>query len=462
MQIHIGHVAAAVFDSQCNHDGKPVTLQDVCYLTVFDHILKNCILGKTHMPPPTDLMGFVNFKNRWDATIARAADDSAEARAHEDQQAVYEHVTENSAPSAHPIHSLEWWTAFAKEIVRKYVRLLPEALTQAGAAAQMMAETRQYKGTEGKHCVLIMYDIELQAESLYHPSIRKPPFNEEAFKTMMQGVMQGRGGHDNVKGKFTRPVPGDVIMLTNGGRGTIFTAPFLDAPGKSSAAVSTVHTKKVSVLLSEESVRARATIAQGDIKQVQTMFFVTSRSLKDVVPERRHPHFDGTNRGDAIGFVNRMPGSWNSDFKQKRAIYGYRLVACGAVDQEHSINRPDNGMEPVFFTCWPAYFYENMFQVMSAHAVVDCTAGPGEAAKAALTLRLPYIGICLTEMHVETLTQHLVEWLLQAFKTVGHRLYNRKFVAAFTTKAAAAADIGVPDDSTALKRRRYSPPDVRL
>ena len=118
-------------------------------------------------------------------------------------------------------------------------------------------------------------------------------------------------------------------------------------------------------------------------------------------------------------------------------------------------------MEPVFVH---VLANDNMYHVLSAHAIVDCTAGPGEAAKAALTLRLPYVGICLTEVHVETLTQHLVKWLLQAFATAGHRLYNRTYVETFATKVAAAANMSAIDgpDGTASKRRRCSPPDVRL
>ena len=68
-----------------------------------------------------------------------------------------------------------------------------------------------------------------------------------------------------------------------------------------------------------------------------------------------------------------------------------------------------------------------MFTVMSACAVIDCTAGPGDAAKAAMTLKLPYVGICLSADHAAALTRHLVGWVLDAFKTEGHALYRTSF-----------------------------------
>ena len=64
---------------------------------------------------------------------------------------------------------------------------------------------------------------------------------------------------------------------------------------------------------------------------------------------------------------------------------------------------------------------------MTTTTVIDLASGPGEAAKAAMTLRLPYLGLCLTEKHVLELQKHLTSWTLDCMAREGHQLYNPKY-----------------------------------
>ena len=66
-------------------------------------------------------------------------------------------------------------------------------------------------------------------------------------------------------------------------------------------------------------------------------------------------------------------------------------------------------------------------QAMTTTTVIDLASGPGEAAKAAMTLRLPYLGLCLTEKHVLELQKHLTSWTLDCMAREGHQLYNPKY-----------------------------------
>jgi len=390
------------------------------------------------MPSPRELLEYAPFKARWVDAAAKAADEctAASVRATYHLEEAAGTLDEASppdpiacaSPALFALNSGDYWLAFAAQLLRTYVKLEPEVSTVSGAAA--IAYQCKEKGVEGKHCVLIMYDSDLQGESQHRPADRKPPFDEEAFKTMMHGIMQGRGGAPNERGRCTTLVPGDVIMLSNGGRNldTPFAAPFQDASGPN-VQLTTVHTKTMTVTISEDSLRARKSRVKGDIQQVQTLTLVTTNSFNEVVPERSHCKYDGTNRGDAFGFVvlPQMADAWTLNVDAKRAIYGNRLVPIGAVDKDSRYHRRGNLLEPVFFNSWPSSFYENMFTVMSARAVIDCTAGSGDAAKAATCLKLPYIGVCLTAEHVTALTRHLVEWVLKAFKTEGHTLYRPQF-----------------------------------
>jgi len=415
-------------------------------------------------------MAYPLFKNRLDAAAAMAADESAATAS-----AVVGSLEEDAGPAddappppdpiacASPaqfaLNSYDYWLAHASQLLRTYIKLVPEVSTVSGVAA--IANQCTEKGIEGKSCVLIMYDSDLQGESHNRPADRKPPFDEEAFKTMMHGIMQGRGGQHNEQGKCTKMVPGDVIMLSNGGRNldTCFAAPFLDTLG-THVPLTTVHSKDMTVTISEESLRARKSRVKGDIQQVQKLTFLTANNFNDAVPERGHSKYDGTNRGDAFGFVVIPPiaDAWTLNFEAKKSIYGCRLVTTGTVDKDPRSRLRGDLPEPVFFNGWPSSFYENMFTVVSACAVIDCTAGPGDAAKAAMLAKLPYVGICLTSEHVTALTRHLVDWVLNAFKTEGHFLYRSTFAEVRQKNAATpkkpAGWVSVEDTAAKPKNKR--------
>ena len=180
-----------------------------------DPTLKSCIVGKTKAPAPTEILEYAAFKTRWDDAATKAADESAAATAMAIGSLEEDAGTADSTgpppdpivcanPAQFALNSDDYWLAHASQFLRTYIRLTPEVSTVAGLAA--IVDKFREKGIEGKQCVLILYDSDLQAESMNRPADRKPPFDDEAFKNMMHGVMQGRGGQQNERGKCTRPV----------------------------------------------------------------------------------------------------------------------------------------------------------------------------------------------------------------------------------------------------------------
>jgi len=95
-------------------------------------------------------------------------------------------------PAQFTLNSDDYWLAHASQFLRTYIKLVPEVSTVSGVAA--IANQCTEKGIEGKNCVLIMYDSDMRGESYNRPADRKPPFDEEAFKTTMHGIMKGRAG----------------------------------------------------------------------------------------------------------------------------------------------------------------------------------------------------------------------------------------------------------------------------
>ncbi len=81
-------------------------------------------------------------------------------------------------------------------------------------------------------------------------------------------------------------------------------------------------------------------------------------------------------------------------------------------------------MEPAFFHSLPEEYFSDLFLSFSAKVVIDMTAGMGEAAKAAMTLRLPYLGVVLTPQHGVMLEAHLKDWVHAAMQDSNHALHK--------------------------------------
>lgn len=67
--------------------------------------------------------------------------------------------------------------------------------------------------------------------------------------------------------------------------------------------------------------------------------------------------------------------------------------------------RKDSDVEPVFYHFLPKVVYDNMVGSWSVAAVLDCTPGQGEFAKACMERRIAYVGVCLSESHAVRLKQ---------------------------------------------------------
>jgi hypothetical protein len=103
------------------------------------------------------------------------------------------------------------------------------------------------------------------------------------------------------------------------------------------------------------------------------------------------------------------------------------------MDKDARSARKDDVLEPVFYNHSPVLFYENMYSLLIAQTVIDLSAGPGEAAKAALRTKTSYLGICLTDAHLVKLYRYLTHWTLMEMGTEGSPLYNPNYVQSTST-----------------------------
>jgi hypothetical protein len=369
--------------------------------------------------------------------VSTAATDSPDGDAGE--SAAEDDIIKTANPTKYAENGLQYWQALAAQTVKTYVKLAVEPSTEGGLAALLEgSEANKVRGTEARTSVLLLLDPDLLAEASTRPADRKAVLPDGFLARLLRGSMQGRGCQKNKDDEYMMPLPSDVFLLLDGKREYLHKL-LLDAftpKGRKSGTDATV--KAFTLFASETSLRARKTLIRGceSLSQKQTMFCVTATTLvPDTIPEKFHTKYSGSNRGDIIGPITltTTDQQWQLPFGKKKTVYGDRLLAGDSTDKDTRSIRLDDSLEPVFYHHLPATFYEDAFVVFSATAVIDLSTGPGEAAKAALLTRKPYLGLCLTESHLVKLYRHLTHWTLTQMGTEGSALYNPKYVESTTS-----------------------------
>lgn len=455
---------------------------------MLDNALKWCIKHKAKCLD--ELQDVESIKVRLDKirdTIVQEKNEAAAAEASSsvtsttgDQpnaEAAEDEVIQLANPAKYSEHGTEYWQAFAAQTVKTYVKLIPEPRTVPGVAdAISLSEVNKCKGIEQKSAFLVLLDVDLLCESTTRPSDRRPVLPDGLVQGLLRGSMQGRGAQ-NKDGLYYQPISGDVYFLLDGKREHLHKS-LLEAFCPLGKKAPECSVRVFNLFLSEQSLRARKAIVRGSdpISQRQCMLSVSPNALvPDTIPEKPHSKYHGTNRGDVIGLINlhSLDGSWQLTFEKKKVLYGDRLVACDTQDKDPRSQRRDDSLEPVFYNHMPDVFYQNLFLTMSAVGVLDLSAGPGEAAKAALVTKRPYLGLCLTEQHVSLLYRHLVHWALGEMATEGTPLYNAKYAehvgkataggnkgagqGGAKADAKAGAKAGLPKDEAKDKAKKQKP-----
>ena len=370
----------------------------------------------------------------WDAAVANQ---DAEKAGETDDEPI-----RTANPSKYAEFSHQYWAALASQTVKTYVKLCVEPSSENGIARAIeQAEINKSIGTEGKTCVLLLADLDLLAEAASRPGDRKPVLPDGLIQRLLRGSMQGRGAQRNSADECTVPKDGDCYFVTDGSREHLHKDILAAFTPQGKKNTPDANVKNVWMVVAEQSVRARKTLVRGDgINQKMQAYVISKMPISDMVPEKEFKSYGCTNRGNVISNISlAIPeAGWSMTVDTKRKLYGDRMIGSGD-DKDMRSERKDDAIEPTFFHYLPDTFYRNLMHGMSATAVIDLTAGPGEAAKAALTLRKMYLGICLTERHMLELQKHLVAWTMDAMAKEGHQLYTPKY-AEFKAKNSVDKD----------------------
>ena len=143
-------------------------------------------------------------------------------------------------------------------------------------------------------------------------------------------------------------------------------------------------------------------------------------------PFVRRKHFEGSSASSSIGPVayTKDEAAWVRTFKQKKDIHGKpnRIAPGGrtpGVDSKlaEQMRRKDTDREHVFFFTIPWEFYDDVFRCVGARTATGLTIGDGQMAIGSLMAGVPFVGVCLTEYHRESLRQHLANTVFKGFFT---------------------------------------------
>ncbi len=234
--------------------------------------------------------------------------------------------------------------------------------------------------------------------------------------------------------------------------------------------VRTVHiTKEETTMINRRKLCRLST----HIDQMERMYLVSGDTL--LLRSRQRKAFPRqTNKGNWLGPV-ALPlwsSSWRLPFATKKELYGFQRRPVGgpgpedgnegedsdakgaAAEEEQGATadgsaceetmhmkacieglsqstgrgskpiRPDSQVEPVFFHCFQASFFETLVDDYHLAAVLDLTPGPGLMAISCLKKRIPYMGVCLTEAHRTHLQENLLTMLLGEFQDETSPLYE--------------------------------------
>ena len=330
--------------------------------------------------------------------------------------------------------SAEWFRARAYLEVRKYILLAAEPELGSTLKSQILSSNiKDIKGITGKKCVAILFDSTCHGEAASNPTHRLPPLGESRVRKLLAAALSARG---NDLGTPT-PVEGDVYMLFDGGRGpsaeTTLLCPFrntadTESTSRRSSKGPDLNVKRVSLVFDETSILQKRERQKSEhVTQTSAMFLVTVNGVK--VPRRDYILYQGfSNRGDAISpIVLPTTGQFLVPTKDKKAIWGPHVGVATPTD-DASVIAATEASEPVCFHGLPAAFYKDVFQAHSVLAICDLTVGGATAAEAALALKVPYFGVCPTELHALKTMDFLADRMLTMMTDQASSFYDAEAV----------------------------------
>ena len=166
------------------------------------------------------------------------------------------------------------------------------------------------------------------------------------------------------------------------------------------------------------------------VDQTENMHIVMAPDA-ETLPSRSNKHYQGTTSGNAImGVGHPEDKEWTMTISQKRSMFGpdARTVDNDDEGQRRGTSkgektRDDADVEPVHFWAMTPLLYQELIHRLHVKAVIDLTATDTFAC-VCIESGIPYLGICHTSQHVDSLKRRLTSVVLDKFTVEGNPLYK--------------------------------------
>jgi hypothetical protein len=278
---------------------------------------------------------------------------------------------------------------------------------------------------------------------------------------MVRGAIASRGDPDTIH-------DGDLVLLwdakRHGNENALMKA-FTKSDGRTMKKEKTL----TFVHFEEDSLKARrcAVRGVGTIQQTEFLWVVAHSAM--LGPERARKHFSGTTHGDTLGPV-KLPASadlWHLSVADKKKLYGSARMEVGGVtpgaEGPAPVRKPES-LEPVGFHTKPEKLWDELDHSYNVRAWIDLTCLDEALALMCVKKRKPYMGFCLTEFHLQMLSQKLVMKIFASFLQENDPLFQADLAAHIkpASRGGAAGAQGKRPTSKlgeegAVKRRKRTP-----
>lgn len=182
-------------------------------------------------------------------------------------------------------------------------------------------------------------------------------------------------------------------------------------------------TKLLYVSIDEDSLHARKTRLKTGVsfEQMEYVSLVTREEFGAQIPIVKRHFFKGTNSGNKIGDVELAPldKAWHLTISQKLALYSEYRVEVGGKTKGAGENELQKGKrkaavekEPAFWHARPEKLYRELIHSYQLKAVIDLSPGDGCLARVCTSLRIPYAGFTLSDVHTDLLKNYMMQELL--------------------------------------------------
>ena len=156
------------------------------------------------------------------------------------------------------------------------------------------------------------------------------------------------------------------------------------------------------------------------LDQVEYLSIVSQGSL-DEMPFKEHKHFAGSNQGNKLGDLKlpHMDTIWKLEPAERKKLFAdpgntWWVEVGGATPNPDGTTGPGRGAkklpvqnEPVFWYPSDPHYFEELAHSFCLRDVYDLTAAEGTAALTFARLKIPYVGLCLTQRHKDALSEYL-------------------------------------------------------